>query len=159
FDAIAQFDESANKIYWHLGPACQQPGGGCISDEETGETLPHYVYRTQETVVLGNLDGDPRFPSLTQQMRGTGLQSMGAFPLTTAHRRLGSLIIGSTRHNAYSQEEVRFCGIVSDQIALATDDAINFQASQKAQERLELLLDLTNRVVSSLELRDVLREI
>jgi len=39
------------------------------------------------------------------------------------------------------------------------DDAINFKASQTAQERLELLLDLTNRAVSNLNLRDVLREI
>jgi formate hydrogenlyase transcriptional activator len=39
------------------------------------------------------------------------------------------------------------------------DDAFNFQASQRAQERLELLLDLTNRVVSNLNLRDVLREV
>src|SRR5260370_12201460 len=37
------------------------------------------------------------------------------------------------------------------------DDAINFQASLRAQERLELLLDLTNRVVSTLDLKDLLR--
>jgi formate hydrogenlyase transcriptional activator len=48
---------------------------------------------------------------------------------------------------------------VVDQIALAMDDARNFRASQRAQERLELLLDLTNRVASNLNLRDVLREI
>ena len=48
---------------------------------------------------------------------------------------------------------------MAGQIALAMDDAFNFQASQRAQERLELLLDLTNRVVSNLNLRDVLREI
>ena len=92
-------------------------------------------------------------------MREVGLQSVCAFPLTTAHRRLGSLVIGSMRRDAYSREEVRFCSLVASQIALAMDDAINFRASQKAQERLELLLDLTNRVVSSLNLRDVLREI
>src|SRR5262249_14650619 len=51
------------------------------------------------------------------------------------------------------------CALVADQIALAMDDAINFRASQRAQERLELLLDLTNRVVSNLNLREVLREI
>jgi formate hydrogenlyase transcriptional activator len=39
------------------------------------------------------------------------------------------------------------------------DDALNFRALQKARERLELLLDLTNCVVSKLNLRDVLREI
>jgi formate hydrogenlyase transcriptional activator len=48
---------------------------------------------------------------------------------------------------------------VADQIALATDDAINFANSQRAQERLQLLLDLTNRVASHLNLREVLREI
>ena len=91
-------------------------------------------------------------------MRQAGLQSVCAFPLTTAHRRLGSLVIASVHRDAYSQEEVRFCSLVADQIALAMDDAFNFHASQRAQERLELLLDLTNRVVSNLNLRDVLRE-
>jgi formate hydrogenlyase transcriptional activator len=158
FDAIAQFDESANKVHWHLGPACQKHES-CPSEADAGANLPRLVYRTQETVVLGTIDGDTLFPSFTRKMRENGLESLCAFPLTTAHRRLGSLIIGSTRPNAYSAEEVAFCGLVADQIALATDDAINFQASQNAQERLELLLDLTNRVVSNLNLRDVLREI
>ena len=48
---------------------------------------------------------------------------------------------------------------MADQIALAMGDSISFRASQQAQERLQLLLDLTNRVVSNLNLRDVLREI
>ena len=69
------------------------------------------------------------------------------------------MVIASVHRDAYAQEEVRFCSLVADQIALAMDDAFNFQASQRAQERLELLLDLTNRVVSNLNLRDVLREI
>ena len=157
FDAIAQFDESANKVHWHLGPGCQKPGG--CPEAETGESLPQWVYRKQEIVVLGTMGDDPRFPAATRKMRSNGLQSVCAFPLSTAHRRLGSLIIGSTQPYAYSPEEVRFCSLVVDQIALATDDAINFQASQKAQERLQLLLDLTNRVVSNLNLREVLREI
>src|SRR5437016_1787485 len=67
--------------------------------------------------------------------------------------------IASLRRDAYSLDEVRFCALVADQIALAMDDAINFRASQKAQERLELLLDLTNRAVTSLNLRVVLNEI
>ncbi|HTS62403.1 MAG TPA: sigma 54-interacting transcriptional regulator [Candidatus Acidoferrales bacterium] len=158
FDAIAQFDESANKVNWHLGAACQ-PRDHCLAEEEHEEPLPRMVYRTQETVLLGTLEGDMRFPAFTRKMRANGLRSVCAFPLTTAHRRLGSLLIGSTRPNAYSHDEVRFCSLVADQIALATDDAINFQASQQAEARLQLLLDLTNRVVSNLNLREVLREI
>jgi formate hydrogenlyase transcriptional activator len=158
FDAIAQYDESSNKVYWHMCAGCRKPAS-LPSEIDKEETLPAWVFRNQETVALTSLDYETRFPATTSLMRQAGLQSICAFPLSTAHRRLGSLVIASVHRNAYSQEEVRFCALVANQIALAMDDAFNFQASQRAQERLELLLDLTNRVVSNLNLRDVLREI
>ena len=156
FDAIAQF-ESATKIRWHFGPVCREPQPS--PHEKDGETLPAYVYRTQETIVLDSWDDDVRFPVKLNVMREAGLRSLCAVPLTTAHRRLGSLIIASVQPGAYTPEEVRFFNLVANQIALATDDAINFANSQRAQERLQLLLDLTNRVASQLNLREVLREI
>ncbi len=158
FDAIAQFDERSNKVHWHMCPGCRKPASSYseIGDEET---LPAWVYRHQETLAIPSLSSETRFPASVGTMREAGLQSVCAFPLTTAHRRLGSLVIASVHRDAYSEDEVRFCSLVAGQIALAMDDAINFRASQRAQERLELLLDLTNRVVSNLNLRDVLREI
>jgi formate hydrogenlyase transcriptional activator len=157
FDAIAQFDESSNKVDWHLCPGCVKPENAPVEFAKE-ETIAAWVYEQQETIVIGALDRETRFPASTRIMQQAGLQSVCAFPLTTAHRRLGSLVIASVRRNAYSSEEVRFCTLVANQIALAMDDAINFRASECAQERLELLLDLTNRVVSNLNLRDVLRE-
>jgi len=156
FDAMAQF-ESANKIRWHFGPVCRAPQHR--PGEEDGETLPAYVYRTQQTIVLDGWETDARFPVKSNIMREAGLRSLCAVPLTTAHRRLGSLIIASVQPGAYTPEEVRFFSLVAGQIALATDDAINFANSQRAQKRLQLLLDLTNRVASHLNLREVLREI
>lgn len=161
FDAIAQFDERSNKVAWHMCSGCRKPQSpaayDCASDSE--ETLPAWVYRTQETLTLDDLDQESRFPKSINIMRQAGLRSLCAFPLTTAHRRLGGLVIASVNRDAYSPEEVQFCSLVANQIALAMDDAINYQALRRAQERLELLLDLTNRVVSNLNLRDVLREI
>jgi formate hydrogenlyase transcriptional activator len=61
--------------------------------------------------------------------------------------------------DAYSSDEVSFLSLVAAQIALAIDDARNFRESQRAESRLRLLLDLTNRVVRTLDLREVLREI
>ncbi len=158
FDGIAQFDESSHQITWHLGIACRNREH-CPSEIDHKETLPAWVFRNQETVVLGTLDGETRFPASIPMMQEAGIHSVCAFPLTTAHRRLGSIVIASVHRDAYSDDEVRFCALVADQIALAMDDAINFRTSQRVQERLQLLLDLTNRVVSSLNLRDVLREI
>src|SRR5579883_338148 len=64
FDAIAQFDESSNKIHWHLGPGCQK-NKDCRSEVEDarGDNLPQFVFRTQETVVLGSMGGDMLFPN------------------------------------------------------------------------------------------------
>jgi formate hydrogenlyase transcriptional activator len=158
FDGIAQFDEESNKVNWHFGGECQ-PCHRSPAEVEREETIASWVFRNQETLVLGTLDGETRFPASIEIMREAGLQSICALPLTTAHRRIGSLAIASVHRDAYSPEEVRFCRLVADQIALAMDDAMNFRASQRAQQRLELLLDLTNRAVSNLNLREVLREI
>ena len=158
FDGIAQYDDASNKVHWHMCAGCRKPDYS-PSEIDKEETLAAWVYRHQETVALPHLDHETRFPASIDIMRQAGLQSVCAFPLSTAHRRLGSLVIASVRRNAYSPEEIRFCSLVADQIALAMDDAFNFRASQRAQQRLELLLDLTNRVVSNLNLRDVLREV
>ncbi len=158
FDAIAQFDESANKIHWHLGDRCR-PADATHPEIEKEETLPWWVYHNQQSVVIPFVERETRFPRMMERFREFGVQTVCALPLSTAPRRLGSLVIASERPNAYSEEEVRFLSLVADQIALATDDALNFQASQRAQNRLELLLDVTNRVIGNLELRDLLREI
>jgi formate hydrogenlyase transcriptional activator len=157
-DAIAQFDSAANKVNLHFGTSC------CIQEIDPAElsaeeNLPAWVYRTQKTVVLETVAAEAQFPAFARLMRQVGLESVCAFPLTTHDRQLGSLIIGSTLPKAYSSEDVAFGQFVADQIALAVDYAMNFQASQGAQERLRLLLDVTNRVVSNLDLRDVLRAI
>src|SRR6266853_6549843 len=157
FDAIAQFDEAASKIHWHLCDNYQKPNAAAQLPKE--ETLAWWVYQHQQTLVISSVERETRFPRMMECLRGYGVQSVCALPLSTAHRRLGSLLIASELPDAYSEEEVRFLSLVVDQIALATDDALNFEASQRAQNRLELLLGLTNRVVSNLELRDLLREI
>jgi formate hydrogenlyase transcriptional activator len=158
FDAIAQYDDGANKVQWHMCSSCRKPPAPS-SGIDKDDTLAAWVYRHQETVAIGDLSRETRFPASTQLMVLAGLRSVCAFPLSTAHRRLGSLVIASVETDAYSPDEIRFCTLVADQIALAMDDAFNFQASQRAQQRLALLLDLTNRLVSTRNLRDVLREV
>lgn len=158
FDGIAQFDESSNKIRWHLGCACTAPGNR-EQEIHRESTLAAWVYREQKIVAVGNLEDETRFPATISIMCEAGLHSVCAVPLTTAHRRLGTLAIASVEYDAYPPDVVRFFALVADQLALAIDDAISIQESQRANARLQLLLDLTNKVVSSLNLRDVLREV
>jgi len=158
FDAIAQFDESSKKVNWHLCESCPKLTP-VPSDMQIEETLPWWVSENQQAAVIADIRRETRFSYTVEQLKKYGLQSACALPLSSAHRRLGSLFIASQRLDAYSDEDVRFLSLVAGQIAMAMDDAINFEASRRAQERLELLLDLTNRIVSTLDLRDLLRVI
>jgi formate hydrogenlyase transcriptional activator len=162
FDAIAQYDDVPRKVRWHLCAADAPPEGppsDPIADLHREETLAWWVHEHQEIVVVPDLLVEARFPKTTSRLRERGMRSLCALPLTTTHRRLGSLIVASRLVDAYSTDEVSFLSLVAAQIALAIDDARNFQESQRAETRLRLLLDLTNRVVSTLDLRELLREI
>jgi formate hydrogenlyase transcriptional activator len=123
-----------------------------MSDIPKKETVGWWVDQTQQSVVLRVDDQETRFPTTIQALQRLGLRSLCAVPLSTAHSQLGSLLFASQFLDAYSPEEVRFLSLVAAQIALAMDDAL-------AQQRLKLLLDMTNGVVSKLDLRELLREV
>ena len=100
------------------------------------ETFTWWVYQNQQPLIIPSLDAETRFPAVAEMLKNRGVRSVCALPLTTVHRRLGGLAVGSTETDAYSKEEVSFLSLVANQVALAVDDALNFDASQQAQAAL-----------------------
>ena len=130
------------------------------------ETLTQWVYERQEPVLRSTNEMEPCYGRLQAILKRLCIRSICALPLTTAHRKLGAITFGSKQVDTYSPSEVRFVSQVAGYIALAFDDALNLaelrQTSEELQsknDRLQLLLDVTNQVVSNLELRDLLRAI
>jgi len=101
------------------------------------ETFTWWVFQHQQPLIIPSLDREIRFPAVAAMLKERGVRSVCALPLTTVHRRLGGLTVGSIESDAYSGEEVRFLSLVANQVALAVDDALNFDASHHAQETLQ----------------------
>src|SRR5271165_2032398 len=80
FDGIARFDEASNKVDLYLCPGCRKPDDFPVEPDKEGN-LAAWVYEHQQTLVLGTLDGETRFPASTRIMRQAGLHSVCAFPL------------------------------------------------------------------------------
>ncbi len=158
FDGIVQFDEAARKVHFHHCIVHSHPSPESVQLAPE-DTLAWWVYQNQQPLVVRDTERETLFPAMMTMFRSFGIRSACAIPLTTKHRRLGSLCIASEMVDAYSDEDVLFFSLVADQIALATDDALNFEASERAGERLKLLLNLSNRVMANLELRDLLKEV
>jgi formate hydrogenlyase transcriptional activator len=105
----------------------------------------------------------PRFKEWAKQMGfGWGV----SIPLTTPHRRLGTLGIARDQATPLSDEDIGFLRLIARVIAFALDDGLNLKRAQNAHaclqhqnDRLQLLLNLTNRITSNLEFRELLRDI
>jgi len=166
FDGIvvSRYDEASNEILWKACDVSDQQGVVSRPEFPGEESITKWVYERQETLVISSLDQETRFPRMISFLKEKGYQSVCFLPLATAHRRIGSIGVASSRAGAYCKEEVRFLSLVADQVALAIDDALNFQASQIAQtalqhknERLKLLLEINNQVVTQLYVNELFR--
>jgi len=118
-----------------------------------------WVYESQQVLVTADWNVETRFRKHGEFLNELGIATTCVLPLARGQRRLGVLSIGRSRPDAYPEDEVRFLSLVADQIALAIDAAVNFHLSRQAQDRLKLILDLTNQVVSNLNFPELLRTI
>src|ERR1700756_2736439 len=153
FDGLSWLDPATNWVQWHfVEPYENAIEALAVRRIPKEETVVWWVYQNQQPVVIPFIDRQTRFPLVAERFSKLGLRSLCALPLSTAHRKLGSLVFASHLDDAYSHQDQQFLSVVANQIAVALDDA-------RAQARLRLLLDITNRIVTKLELRDILREI
>jgi len=158
------FKENSNEIEWHEWGT--EPVA--FPDLPIEETSSWHVYNTQEPCHIADWEADGAFPRLKRLLEEGGLKvgSVIRVPLTTAHRRLGTLGLCSQNRKAYRREDVCFLQLLARGVALAIDDALNLRKSQAARlelerqnGRLKLLLDLTNRITSNLDLTELLRAV
>src|SRR5215469_18090716 len=125
-----------------------------------------FVWETQQPLVVADTEQETRFPEAMASFRASGIKSFCILPLTTAHRRLGSIAFGNKNDDAYGKADLEFFRLVARQVAVAVDNALSQSENQRYQQelaqernRLRLLLTLNNNVISNLELRALLRAI
>jgi formate hydrogenlyase transcriptional activator len=127
-----------------------------------------WVWKTQQPLMVEVEDvaAESRFPTLIPMLRENDVQSYCLVPLTTALRRLGAMGFGSLQLKAYPKADFDFMQQVAKQVAVAVDNALNFDRAQSAQrqlkdehDRLRLLLDVNNTIVSALDLRELLNAV
>ena len=161
---VLVFKENSSDIEWRVTPEFQIT----CAELPIEQTVCWHVYHTQAALHIEDWSTDTGFPALKQELeaKSVNIGSVICLPLTTAHRRLGTLGICSQDRNAYRLEDVCFLHLLARGVALAIDDTLNVRQSRAAQlelerqnDRLKLLLELTNRISSNLDLSEVLRAV
>ena len=108
---------------------------------------------------IANWETEERYPRFKQWAKKIGSASSLHVPLTTPNRRLGAFSLIRDTVNPFREEEISFLELIGRVVAFALDDGLNLRRSQQQNERLKLLLNVSNQITSNLELRDLLRSI
>ena len=121
------------------------------------------VWQTQRPVLIPNIEDETSFTGCMSLLQEHGMKSACWLPLSTAQRRVGVLGFGCAIEAAYNECDLELMHHAARQVAVAVDNALNFERAQLYQDQLarerdhqRLLLEVNNAVVSNLDLSDLL---
>jgi formate hydrogenlyase transcriptional activator len=145
------YDPTKNVMRLHFWEGAD-PVSGAV-EVPVGESPSGWAWQNQQPLVVPDLATDPRFSSALDSLREKGLRSYCWLPLTTAQRRLGALGLGSSQTNAYGEKDMRLLPRVAKLVAVAVENALTREALVQEKERLQMLLEVNNTLVTNRDLQ------
>jgi formate hydrogenlyase transcriptional activator len=94
------------------------------------------VWQTQQPLIILSVGELTRWPRLLERVQTSGVQSFCWLPLTTARRRLGTLVFVSRQLSAYEAADLGFLQLVANQVAVAVENALAFQEIEALKDKL-----------------------
>jgi formate hydrogenlyase transcriptional activator len=124
-----------------------------------------WVFLQQKPLIIPDIQQEERWPSIMQLLVSNHIVTSCWLPLTTAQHPLGALVFGFGSP-VDVQSQLDFMLQIAAQVAVAVDNALNFEKAENYQQqlarerdRLQVLLDINNALVSELDTRDLFRTI
>lgn len=136
FMGLFLYDEARNTFENPVLEKVQGSGLVVPPDFPPEETITRWIYHNQKPVVIRSREKETRFARMMELYKEYGVQAACVLPLTTAHRRLGSLGFAESQPRDYPEEEVRYLSLVADQVALAVDNALRERELERSAEEL-----------------------
>jgi formate hydrogenlyase transcriptional activator len=102
-----------------------------IDDDPAG-----WVLQNQRPLIISDAAEETRWPRFLELVRPTGGRSCCQLPLTTARRRLGTLVFGSKKPSTYDAEDLGFLQLVANHVAVAVDNALAFEEIAMLKDQL-----------------------
>src|SRR3984885_11593312 len=136
-------------------------GKGLIKEELffTPSAAAKKAMDTLKPVVIDTREPEEFMSGTNEIALAEGIKAVCIIPLVNRGRVIGILGTSRTTETPFTPEDVDFLSRTAGQIAVAIENARAFKKVARLGDRLQLLLNLTARITSSLDRREVLRAI
>ena len=170
FDFIAvvllDAERQAFRLYALDSSVLSKPEPESETPVAASETSLRAVIDDQKPILINDTEKESEYVDLIEHARAHGVRSMCILPLSSPRRRLGALVFGTTYQKSYDAEDLKLMCTVTAHVAVAVENALNFEEARSYQEllarerdRLKLLLEVNNNVISHLELGDLFQAV
>ena len=157
---LAVWDEDIKQLRMH---AVQASAPGHVAE---GQPIPlegtpsGLAFKTGQTVRRDRNDFEEfHSPYFRKMIEAIGLRCGCNVPLKVQDRVIGVLSLGSYREAAFSKQDADLLEQIASQLAIAVENALNFQRAERERDRKKLLLNINNAVVSHLDLKDLVKTV
>jgi len=137
FLALVLHEEASNTMRLHVletsEPSGPPPGTSLPAQDDPSA----WVRRTRRPLIISSLNEERRWPQFLKIVKPYGVQSSCILPLDTARRRVGTLVYACKQPGAYSTADIGFLQLVSNQVALAIDNALAFEKIEAAFREIQ----------------------
>jgi formate hydrogenlyase transcriptional activator len=159
---LVLYDAASNTMRLHILESTTGIEPDVPEMEFSREDSPSgWVYLHQETLVIPEVNREARWPKIMEVLKRNHVISCCWLPLTTAQHRLGALMFGFGSGGP-PDSQLDFMSQITAQVAVAVDNTLNFEKAERYQQqlarerdRLQVLLDITNVLVSELDIREL----
>jgi formate hydrogenlyase transcriptional activator len=124
------------------------------------------AFSSRKTVLRHRPDFNEFTADIMKLAYARGIRSGCAVPLICHDKIVGSMALASLRESAFTEEDAELLTQIGTQVAIAVDNAQNFEKTRLAQHQMErerdrskLLLEVNNAVASHLNVSDVLKSV
>jgi formate hydrogenlyase transcriptional activator len=166
FIGLTLIDEKERRVRLHVlatdHEVVAKPEGGIPFDE----TPTMMAVESRRSYYIPEVSAEQRYSKIREMLTANGVRAVCIVPLYTAQRDIGGLHFGSAAANAYSPEDIEFMEQVARPVAVAVDNALNFESVEayreqlaRERDRLRTLLEINNAVVKYLEIKPLFQAI
>jgi formate hydrogenlyase transcriptional activator len=139
--ALLLHEAASNTLLLHVLETSEPAPHPSGSRFPIGENPAGRVWQTQQPILISNVAEQRRWPQYRERAQSFGVQSSCQLPLTTARRRLGTLVFACKQPSAYDAADVGFLQLVANQVAVAVENALAFQDIEGAFREIAALKD------------------
>ena len=136
FLALVLHEPASNTMRLHTLETVEAVPPGTVIVLPLDDDPAGLVWQTQQALITSRLDEIERWPRLLERVKPYAVQSFCWLPLTTARRRLGTLVFTSKQPCAYNTANMDFLQQVANQVAVAVENAMAFQEIEALKDKL-----------------------